>query len=443
MIKRKIKLLKISLFVTILIAFESCAPKQETIVVNPVETDITLLNPGRGFTTTGGRMNESIGERLHPMSGVHQMRWNWDFIEPEEGEINFSLIDSLLEQSAKNEEQLNFRIMCQDVEMKIPEWAIKAGIKGPDYYNDPVFLEKQGNLIKALGKRYDGHPNLVFMDIGTVGQWGEWHSEEKPEIKMPSMENAKKIVDMYLNSFKKTPLVMLINGVSLEYAIENGAGWRADCWGDYGDEWKHMEVRYPTIFKKTKNSMEAWKNGPIALETCWTIDYWFDQGWDIDKTLAKSLEWHTTSVNNGTYTIPEKWWDKIVEFEKKLGYRFALNQLTYPSSIKAGKELLFTMEWENKGVAPIYRAYPLAFKLVSRNTNESWLIITNEDISKWMPGVSILDASIILSESMESGEYELQIGIIEEQTEQPVIKLAIEGINAEGWYPMGNLNITK
>ena len=239
--------IRFGLFVALLIFLEGCAQKQETIVVNPVETNSTLVNPGRGFTTTSSRFNDSIGDRLHPQCGVHQIRWYWDFIEPEEGKIKFDLIDSVLERAASNGEQLNFRIMCQNVEMMIPEWALNQGIT-KKYYNDSIFLEKQSNLIKALGERYDGHPALVFMDIGTVGQWGEWHSEEKTEIEMPSLENARRIVDMYLNSFKKTPLVMLINGAALEYAIANGTGWRADCWGDYGEEWKHMEVRYPTIF---------------------------------------------------------------------------------------------------------------------------------------------------------------------------------------------------
>lgn len=421
--------------------FTGCNSTTEMIVVTPIESSETLLNPGRGFTTTSIIFNSDLADRLHPQSGVHQVRWYWDVLEPEEGNINYVLIDSVLKRSISNGQRLNFRVMCQDVEMKIPDWAMDQGIT-PPYYDNLVFLEKQSNLIRALGERYDGHPALAFMDIGTVGQWGEWHSEENSDVQVPNDANARKIVDMYVESFQQTPLVMLIGGSALAYAIEQGTGWRADCWGDYGDEWKHMEIRYPAIFEATTNLHDAWKSAPVALETCWTIDHWYDQGWDIDVTLAKALEWRTTSVNNGTYPIPEAWWPKIREFEKKLGYRFVLNHMTYPSSINIGETLAYTMSWENKGVAPIYQPFSLAVRLVSKSDKKEILVIkTEDDITQWMPGITTLNSSIELPNSIASGAYELQLGIISNETKAPRVRLAIEGVNDEGWYSIGRLLI--
>lgn len=414
-------------------------PPTMTKVV-PKATDITLLNPGRGFTTTGNTFNESLGNRLHPLSGIHQARWYWDILEPEEGKYNFAMIDTLLEKVIRNGELLNFRIMCQNIDMAIPAWAIREGIKQP-YYDNQVFLQKQENLIKALAKRYDGNPNLAFVDIGTIGQWGEWHSEENLEIKMPSQENANKVVAIYLKYFTKTPLVMLIGGLGLQYSVNHGTGWRADCWGDMGNKWNHMGIRYPTIFKRSKID-DAWKRSPVALETCGTIDDWYEQKWDINYILAKALEWHATGVNNGSYAIPKDWWPRIQEFEKKLGYRFVLREFTYPLTVKDGENLEYTMNWENCGVAPIYKQYPLAFELRSiADSTKHWIVRTEEDITKWMPGIAKIDSAVKLPDHIPSGKYEISIGLISPVTNKPAIRLAIEGRGSEGWYKMGEIQI--
>ena len=71
---------------------------------------------------------------------------------------------------------------------------------------------------------------------------------------MPSVGNANNIIDIYLNSFKKTPLAMLIGGNGLRYAVNNGTGWRADCWGDMGTKWNHMVFGIRKYLKHQINS---------------------------------------------------------------------------------------------------------------------------------------------------------------------------------------------
>ncbi len=426
----------------LILLLSGCSTADDLTIFEPVEIDSTLVNPGRGFATTGNTYNENLSDRRHPQSGVVQQRWYWDDLEPEEGNIRFSMIDSVLEKCARNSQQLNMRVMCQNVKMRIPKWAMNQGIK-PPYYDNPVFLTKQENLIKALADRYDGNPDMAFVDIGTIGQWGEWHTSA-PGIEMPSEKNLRKVVDIYFNHFKKTSLVMLIGASrvsGLEYAIGKGAGWRADCWGDMGDKWNHMKGFYPEALESS-SAYDAWENAPIALETCWTMQEWYDQGWDIDYILSKALEWHTTEVNNGSESIPEAWWAKVKEFEKKLGYRFVLNQLEYSSTAAAGDTMDYTMTWENQGVAPIYQDYPLTFHLVSvDNTSKSRNIETDEDITQWIPGQTTSTSKIEIPADIAPGKYNLYIGLIHPRTKEPAIKLAIESRTDEGWYPMGKIQI--
>ncbi|MCD6357557.1 MAG: DUF4832 domain-containing protein, partial [Thermoproteales archaeon] len=407
------------------------------MVVEPVEIDDTLLNPGRGFATTHC-FNEDIRDRLHPQCSIVQFRWYWDELEPEEGKINFELIDSVLEKAHANGQKLNFRVMCQNGRMRVPGWLREAGAKGmpyPDgdnwqpYYNDPVFLEKHENLIKALAERYDGHPDIEFIDIGTVGRWGEWHTSGTG-MDMPDDEVRRRIIDMYLDNFKQTPLVMLIGGGSgLAYAVSRGAGWRADCLGDMGgfsDTWNHMEDFYQQALDEAQAN-QAWKHAPVVFETCWTMQYWYDRGWDIDFILSEALRWHVSVLNNGSESVPEKWWPKVREFEKKMGYRFVLKKLVHPSRVKPGGALFYEMEWENKGVAPCYLNHPPAFELRSVKSGQSWVVKTAEDITRWLPGTVTVQGSVNVPPGVPSGEYELGIAMLDPHSGKPRIRLAIEG----------------
>jgi hypothetical protein len=418
--------------------------------VKPVETDSTLINPGRGFTSTGRTFNDNLGDRLHPQCGISQLRVYWDQLEPEEGKINFALIDSSVERCLANGQQLNFRVMCQNVEMKVPQWALNAGVKSP-FYDNPVFLEKQINLIKALGERYDGHPGVCFVDIGTVGQWGEWHvdpdAEDAKKIVYPSDASVKKIIDAYFSSFKKTPLVSLISlkkKYGFQYATSNGAGWRADCWGDMDTlGWNHMKGVYPQAIDSA-GAHDSWKKGPIAFETCWTMNEWYKRGWDLDYILNKALEWHATGVNNGSESIPEAWYPKVKEFEKKLGYRLVLGELSYSSKAKKGETMELATNWHNRGVAPVYNNYEVSVQLVSKSNPENKVLLaTDLDLKKVFPGSIDLKTSIRLPGHIEEGDYEVELGVVAPGTRIPVIKLAIAGRTPEGWYKMGTIKIVS
>ena len=422
------------------------------VTVTPKGIKDPLRNPGRGFATTH-QYNSDIGESLHPASTVVQFRWYWDKLEPEEGQIRFGLIDSVLARCRAEGQQLNFRVMCQNGRPGVPLWVREAGAMGAPYtddpnnwqprYDDPVFLEKHANLIRALAEHYDGHPDLFSVDIGSVGRWGEWHTQGTG-MDMPDDETANRIVDHYLDNWKKTPLIMLIGGdEALRYAVAGGAGWRADCLGDMGgfnDDWNHMEDFYQQALDAA-DANDAWKTAPVIFETCWTVQYWYDKGWDIDFILSEALRWHVTELNNATEAIPEQWWQKVVEFEKKMGYRLALRRLVHPSAAPAGSMMLVEMEWENEGVAPSYRNYPLTFSLRNKTTGEQTLIDTGADITSWLPGAIPLQLTLPLPGNLTPGEYELGLALMDAHHSRPEIELANDGRGDDGWYRWSILTV--
>ena len=206
----------------------SCS-KPETVVVEPVEIDDVLVNPGMGFTTFYSLNNDKINAN-HPEGSIAYYRWYWEVLEPEEGRVNFAMIDSILAICREKGQKLAFRVMCQNghemadksvtEKWEVPDWFRNSGVAGCTYengrgwqpdYDSSFFLEKHGNLLRALGARYDGHPDLDHVDIGSVGRWGEWHTS-RTGCPMPTEENMARIVDLYVDNFSKTPLVMNIDG---------------------------------------------------------------------------------------------------------------------------------------------------------------------------------------------------------------------------------------
>ena len=70
-------------------------------------------------------------------------------------------------------------------------------------------------------------------------------------------------------------------------------------------------------------------------------------------------------------------------------------------------------------------------------------MITDADITSWLPGDNVYDNAVFVPLDMPDGEYKLQIGMIDPQSHEPKVKLAIEGMDQDGWYTIGDLKITN
>jgi hypothetical protein len=185
---------------------------------------------------------------------------------------------------------------------------------------------------------------------------------------------------------------------------------------------------------------DAWKKAPVSMEVCGTMQTWKKHGFDILYIINQSLKWHISSLNAKSSPVPKQWQSAVKRWLKKMGYRLALRKITYTDSKVTNAMLHFTSWWENKGVAPCYnKNFRLAIRLKARN--KSRVIITDADITTWLPGDNIYNDAVYIPFDMPGGNYVLQIGIVDRQTHDPKINLAIEGRDAEGWYSLGKINV--
>jgi hypothetical protein len=282
-----------------------------------------------------------------------------------------------------------------------------------------------------------------------VGLWGEWHysgtaqvDSDKP-VPMPTPETRKRIIDAYIAAFKKTPLVMLIGDtVGMKYALDKGAGWRADCLGDMGGfspTWNHMKY-YPEQLERC-SALEAWKQAPVAFESCWDMRKWVAEGWDVDAIFNWALQVHVSYMNNKSAPIPEGAKGKVEDFIRRMGYRFVLRSLEHPAEVKRGEAFPVTLTWENVGVAPCYADYVAALALADSAGARVWTQTSKESVRTWLPGKIERQETAQLPGELSAGAYTLQVAIVDSATSQPVIKLAIEGRQDDGWYPLSTVTV--
>lgn len=426
-----------------------------TVTVRPVEIDKVLYNPGMGFADFHFGSGNPLPPDEYPPQTVAYFRWTWDELEPSEGKYNFNLVDNVIRHGKGKGETLAFRIMSV-YKGSTPRWLLEKGVDSvtigrdifPDH-NNPVFLSYHERLLRAFGERYAGRPEIDHVDIGSVGCWGEWNTaccmEEEKEIcsrYFPTEENKLRIIDWYFRYFSGTPLVMLVGG-PVEYAALKGAGWRGDCFGDYGifsPDWNHMDNVYEP---KVRNPVvgNAWNTAPVQFEVCEDMRYWYDRGFDIDRILQKGLEWHGSVLNAKSSPVPAPWRGKVDEFLKKIGYRFVLRELSHTAEARPGGSLLLKSDWENKGVAPIYHPWPLAYRLRSSAGRVVAAWRSAAYLMRWLPGPHEVEDAVIVPRDVPAGTYHLDVAILSEDGKTAHVELAIAGKRPDKWYPISNVEI--
>jgi len=472
------------------------AQTPETVIVRPEVIDDVLVNPGIGFMTfqrfNGDDLNEGSGwtegypieyqefdgdlsNPDYPDTSLAYFRVNWRFVEPEMGRYNWEMIDRALKTAAERGQTLILRVSCYEGsdDKDVPAWYREMVGTGEQRIRkwrvdpeDPRYLKHFGGMIRALGARYDGHPALECVDISVVGFWGEG---EGSHLLNPLTWRA--LVNAYLDSFQETHLIfqplngdapdpgVLVRGLPIAASWPDGRnngtgpgmrhlGWRIDCLGDMGfwrdrrNDWSHMLDVYPQDIVRS-GMWEAWRKAPVTMEICGTFSRWKEhEQYNEEKVryiFDQALKWHISSFNAKSSPVPEEWRPLVDEWLKKMGYRLVLRKFSYPSKVSVHGQLAFRSWWQNRGVAPCYRDFPLALRI--RGSEYEQILVTDADIRNWLPGDAVYDDSVYLSKEIPPGEYRLELAILDRRTLKPAVKLAIAGRTKDSWYPLGKIQV--
>jgi hypothetical protein len=481
-----------------LLATGALAAAQDVKIVRPVESDEVLVNPGMGFMTfqrfNGDALNEGSGwtegrpivyqewsgdltNRDHPQTSLAYFRVNWRFVEPAPRQYAWDMVDRALATAASRGQTLLLRISPYEAEdLDVPDWY--RAMVGPERQltnkklrtdpEDPRYLEYFGGLVRRMGARYDGHPDLEAVDVSIVGYWGEGSGGH-----LLKDETRQALINAYLEGFRRTRLLFqplngdapdpsfLVRGLPIAASWPDGRtngvgpqmrhlGYRFDCLGDLGfwkgrvRDWAHMFDVYPQQIIES-GMAEAWRHAPVSLEICGTFLSWRDkQGYgekEVRYIFDQALKWHVSSFNAKSSPVPKEWQPLVDQWLKKMGYRLVLRKLTYAARVQPGGALPFKAWWENKGVAPCYEDFAFALRLVG--PTRTVVRTTDARVPSWLPGDALHDGRVFLPWDLPEGSYELQVGIVGRQTVEPRVRLAIEGRTSDGWYTVGPIRVER
>jgi hypothetical protein len=353
------------------------ADEQTRVVVRPADNGQALLNPGMGwlhhhFDNTLAQYGASegstyVGENFPGMSVIY-LRLAWAYVEPAEGVFCWSVIDAPAQRWIQTGRKIALRITnCEshDLYYATPRWVEKSGAKGYRFtqgkgvdeagdrwepkYDDPVFLAKLENFLRALAARYDGDPNVAFIDVGSIGVWGEGHTFHSTKLKYDE-QTFRRHIDLYAKYFKRTQVVILddcahrFGEAFVDYARQAGMGLRDDS-----------IIVYP--FRSDKIAQRFWPTLPVALES---QHYGMAQKagtWKDGMEYLRAVEvYHASYVSCHYY--PSEFIERerplVDRINRRLGYRLQLRAMSWPRRVRVDGDLDISYTWCNAGVAPCY-----------------------------------------------------------------------------------------
>jgi hypothetical protein len=129
----------------------------------------------------------------------------------------------------------------------------------------------------------------------------------------------------------------------------------------------------------------------------------------------------------------------MIEFDKRIGYRFVLRQLALPLDAQRGRQIAAEFFVDNVGCAPIYRPYRLALRF--RQRGGSAIVPLAQDIRKWMPGHTWFAARVAVPRTLKRGEAKVDLAIIGDDG-NPRVWFAIQGEQVDGWHALTSVDLT-
>jgi len=418
------------------------------------EVDTLFANPGQGWMS---QQRSPRAEPRFPCSVVY-VRFNWADAEPEEGNYNWTLIDDVISAWKARDAAVAMRVMTCNAHSRgyytSPKWLFDAGCRSFDYvvggddptsggqriprvepdYADPIYLEKHGAFLQALGERYDGRPDVEFLDIGSYGVWGEWHTKHPAPVSV-----RRQIVDLYLRAFRKTPLVFMSDDTEvLPYALSHGTGFRRDGVGSPWHEENWIDSRK---YAGVTGMADTWKHAPIVFEWFGNYAYLQSRQWSFDAAVDFMLSNHVTLINDNVGRVPPEAMLHLEKLARLAGARFVLRELTHEQTVQRGEPLNLQMKWANVGVGKLHRPYVLRLSLIDTAGRSAITTDVERDPRDWLPGEHDLTGSLLVPPALEVGAYTVAVALVDSNAQRPPFRLAMDAAENEGRYEVSNVKV--
>lgn len=403
-----------------------------------------VTNPMKGLAAWGENY------RQDPYVSFAYVPVYWNELEPRQGEYDFAALEERCHfaQWRADGVRLILRLVSdtptEQRHMDIPQWLYDAmdgagtwydGDYGqgfsPDYENE-IFRQAHRALITALGQRYADDPQVAFIELGSLGHWGEWHVDTGAGI-APFLTQT--VTDGYVQDYLAvfSPDRLLLRR---PYTIgrDHGLGLYNDSFGLPGshEEWLSW---ISDGYQSDQNGEwlpgmpDFWRSAPSGGEfSPQQEDAWYFSADQFPTTLALLQQSHTTFLGPNAPAYGELSGteaDHLRTLLAEMGYTLGVRDCKLWRAAFS-RALQAELTWENTGLAPLYADWPVALELRDETGQTVWSGQADAPFSDLGPGRHTLTFSLPGAGALPGGTYTLWVGITDPLTGIPGVTLQME-----------------
>jgi hypothetical protein len=427
-----------------LLSASSWPVSADEVVLRPRAKPGPLDNPLKGWCPY-----TDAGEIYQPYSMVFQYI-SWRDLEPRENEFRFDEWEKSWDVGPAAGKHILFRVYVDypSLPSGLPDWLRKAGVKEVAYedygggkspdYDDPRMVAGMERLIAALGKRYNDHPRIAFIQLGLLGFWGEWHTYPRNSL-YASPETERRVIDAYRKAF---PDKVLMARYAKGYAgRQDWLGFHDDMFPedtDNGEDWSFLAGL------RKSGRTENWQVAVIGGEmTPGGAPKWLGDRYDWTRIMLQRSHFAWIGPYCAALTPPrdETFVRRCEQLVREMGYEYRLDEIRLPASVKAKQPVRLSLKGENLGVAPFYYPWSVEWALFDRSGRLVASQPASWDIRKWRPGPISEEAALTFD--APPGAYRLALGIRDPWLDRPAIRFANDLPVRDGWTLLSEIVVTE
>lgn len=345
--------------------------------------------------------------------------------------------------------------------LDIPDWLYEITGDGTNYdmdygkgyspnYSNNIFIDAHEKAIKALGENFGQDSFVCYVQLGSLGHWGEWHVKyDEGIIPIPKSEISVEYVKPYIEAFPNAKILMrrpfeMVKAYGL--GVYNDMTGHEDStlvWLDWiNNGGSYDEAEEPLILNAVS---DIWKTSPVGGEFTSSISMKEMLTTEIERTLWLLKETHMTFI--GPKTLKAN--DEMIEYQeetaqilKNLGYRYGVTSCKVKYNSWTNK-MYMDLIFENRGTAPMYFDWPVYIYILDEKKNTISKIPLDVDLRTISQNES---HNISISFPWEMNKKEtlaIGIGIENPETKKAEVYLDMNVLHENGVYLLYYFGLSK
>lgn len=416
----------------------------EGVTITYKDDNEAYVNPLMGYAPSA--TSSSLAERY----SLVYVNLLWSELEPEEGVFDWQTIEDKYSLPRWKDEgkKLVLRFVCDlpssEEHMDIPQWLYDKTGDGEFYnieygkgycpnYNNKTFIEEHAKAIKEIGNHFSQDDFLAYVELGSLGHWGEWHTYYPAGIpRIPKTSVREEYVEHYVDAFPYAKLLMRRPFSELP----DGAGVFNDMVGHDQDTFVWLQwIKEGGDYDSTGEEgaivakPDIWNTAPVGGEFTSSIPMKNMLGINKAVTLSMIDNSHMTFIGPKIPDVKEN--ESLLEASNEvlthIGYRYMVSSLNIKRV--SSKEMALQITMKNNGAAPIYYDWTPCIYIGSSESDytEMTRYELDIDLTKLTAGKEITTTlRVPVSEIEESGKG-IYAGIENPVTKEPSVYLTMKG----------------